>query len=143
MIMPILNVNDVDASVAFYKDKLGFKHVMSMSPEGKNVFAIVNFSHGSDFGLNLNTDEGTKSAGFAAGVQFMVYLPDDRSIDDYYEQVSANGVTIDEELADTYWGDRAFTIHDPSGYMLTFAVTVQQVPVDQMEQHLRERDNTA
>ncbi len=136
MIMPILTVEDVDQAVAFFTEKLSFRHVMSMAPEGKSIFAIVNFG-GSDFGLG--SDPAAPQPPYAPGVQFMIYLPEGQSIEDYYAQVQANGVKIDDELAETYWGDRAFTVHDPDGYMLTFSVTVKQVPIDQMEQHVRER----
>jgi uncharacterized glyoxalase superfamily protein PhnB len=70
----------------------------------------------------------------------MIYLPEDQSIESFYANVKAKGVTIDDELADTYWGDRAFSIHDPNGYWLTFAVTIKQVPIDEMETFVRERD---
>ncbi len=138
MIMPILTVKDVDASVAFFTEKLGYEHVMSMAPEGKNVFAIVKLGVHGDIGLG-EVMEPIETP-FAPGVQFMIYLPEDRSIDSYYADVKAKGVQIDDELTDTYWGDRAFSIHDPNGYLLTFAVTVKQVPVDEMEAAVRQRE---
>ncbi len=136
MIMPNLTVKDVDASIAFYKDKLGFTHDMTLAPEGKSIFAIVRL--GTQAVIGVGVDDHVTQKPYAPGVQFMIYLPDDRNIDDYYAQVQANGVAIDEPLADTYWGDRAFSIHDPNGYLLTFAVTVKQVPVAEMEAHLNE-----
>ena len=71
----------------------------------------------------------------------MIYLPEGQSIDQYYADVQAKGVKIDDELTDTYWGDRAFSIHDNNGYWLTFAVTVKQVPVEEMEASVRERNS--
>jgi uncharacterized glyoxalase superfamily protein PhnB len=139
MIMPILAVRDVDASVAFFRDQLGFRHDMSMAgPDGKNIFGIVGlgaavFGLGSDDRVNLDQP-------LAPGVQFMIYLPEGQSIDHYYTDVKAKSIQIDDELTDTYWGDRAFTIHDPNGYMLTFAVTIKQVPVEAMEAALRARE---
>ena len=53
--------------------------------------------------------------------------------------VQANGVTIDDELKDTYWGDRAFSIHDPDGYLLTFCITIQELSMDQIESNLAEQ----
>lgn len=140
MIMPILAVKDVDASVAFYKDQLGFRHDMSMAgPDGKNVFAIVGLG-AAVFGVGLDPKVSFDQP-LAPGVQFMTYLPEEQNIDSYYADVKAKGIKIDDELSDTYWGDRAFTIHDPDGYMLTFAVTVKQVPVEEMEASLRTRDS--
>src|SRR4051794_3823810 len=104
MIMPLLTVNDVDESVAFYRDQLGFELRMTMAPEGKNIFAIVNFG-GSDIGLGVDNATPTPKP-FAPGVQFMIYLPDDQNIDRYYADVTARGVKTDDEPTDTYWGDR-------------------------------------
>ncbi len=133
MIMPILNVKDVDASVAFYHDKLGFNHDMSMKPEGQNVFSIVAWEREVVIGLGLDNGEPIG----APGVQFMLYLPEDRDIDQFYADVKARGVTIIDELKDTYWGDRAFSVKDPDGYLLTVTKFVKQVPVDEMEEHVR------
>ncbi|MBI1258702.1 MAG: hypothetical protein GC204_14635 [Chloroflexi bacterium] len=137
MIMPLLTVKDVDASVAFYKDKLGFVHDMTMAPEGKSIFAIVRLGDQAVFGLGSD-DAGTPQP-FAPGVQFMIYLPEGQNIDDYYAALKAKGITLDDEPTDSYWGDRVFSLHDPDGYWLTFAVTIQQVPVEQMEASVRER----
>ena len=139
MIMPNLTVKDVDGSVAFYQDKLGFRHDMSMAgPDGKNVFAIVGLG-AAVFGLGSDPEPSPQTP-YAPGVQFMIYLPEGQSIDSFYNDVKAKGVKIDDELADTYWGDRAFTIHDPDDYTLIFAVTIKQVDVADMEAHLREQD---
>ena len=138
MIMPILTVNDVDAAVAFFTEKLGFRHDMSMAgSEGANVFAIVGLG-AAVFGLGM--DDRAPQPPYAPGVQFMIYLPEGQSIDSFYADVKAKGVKIDDPLTDTYWGDRAFSIHDPNGYWLTFAVTVKQVPVSEMEAAVRERE---
>ncbi len=139
MIMPILTVKDVDASVAFFTGKLGFRHDMSMAgPQGGNIFAIVGLG-AAVLGLGLD-DAVAKDTPYAPGVQFMVYLPEDQDIDRFYASVKAKGVTIDDDLTDTYWGDRAFSIHDPNGYLLTFAVTIQQVPVEAMEAAVRQQE---
>lgn len=127
MIMPILNVKDVDASVAFYQDKLDFHHDMTMKPDGTSIFAVVAWGREVVFGLNLAPTIG------AAGVEFMLYLPGDRDIDQFYASVKARGVTITEELKDTYWGDRVFSVKDPDGYLLTVAKTIKQMTLEEAE----------
>ncbi|HVU11912.1 MAG TPA: VOC family protein [Phototrophicaceae bacterium] len=134
MIMPNLTVKDVDASVAFYRDQLGFTHDMTLAPEGQSTFAIVRL--GSQAVIGVGVDDRVTQTPYAPGVQFMIYLPAGMGIDDYYAQVSANGVTIDEPLADTYWGDRAFSLHDPDGYLLTFCVTIKQMSADEVEANM-------
>ena len=140
MIMPILAVKDVDSTVAFFQDKLGFRHDMSMAgSEGTNVFAIIGLGE-AVFGIGTD-DRVDMKLSLAPGVQFMVYLPEGQSIDSYYADVQAKGVKIDDELSDTYWGDRAFTVHDPNDNMLTFAVTVKQMSLEEVEANFQERES--
>lgn len=134
MILPILNVKDVDASVAFFKDKLGFNHDFSMEgPDGKNGFAFVSLGKAT---IGLSLDPANSHGG--KGVQFMIYVPDESNLDDYFASVKGK-MKVDQEIADQYWGDRTFTIHDPEGHMLTFAKTVKQVPMDEIREAIKER----
>lgn len=110
MIMPILAVKDVDSTVAFFQDKLGFRHDMSMAgSEGKNVFAIVGLG-AAVFGVG-NDDRVNMEQPLAPGVQFMIYLPEGQSIDSFYADVKAKGVKIDDEPDRYLLGRPRF--HDP------------------------------
>jgi len=122
MILPILDVADVDASVTFYTKKLGFAHGFSMPGDnGKSSFAMVNLGPAT-IGLTLNP--ATENCG--SGVETMIYLPDDTDLDQFYAQVQARGVAITSEIADQYWGDRTFSLRDPDNYSLTFCKTVKE-----------------
>ena len=128
MISPIINVEDVDASVAFYTTKLGFGHAFSLpGPDGKNAFAFVNL--GSDVSLGLNQDGATEHRG--SGVDFMIYLPDGTDIDQTFAEIKQRGVVIEADIDTHYWGDRTFSVRDPDGYRLTFAKTVKQVDMNE------------
>jgi uncharacterized glyoxalase superfamily protein PhnB len=128
MIMPILSVKDVDASVAFYKDILGFNHDFSMpGPDGKTTFAGVSLGKAS-FGLSLEPEVVRGGD----GVTFMVYIPDERDLDTYYREVQANGAKIEHEIKDEYWGDRVFTLRDNSGYHLSLCKTVKQMSMEEI-----------
>jgi uncharacterized glyoxalase superfamily protein PhnB len=134
MIMPILSVKDVDASIAFYTEKLGFAHQMSMpGPDGKNTFAFVSLGEAIMVGLSLDPDLQHRGA----GVDLMFYVPDTTDIDQVYNEVQSRGVGITETIDTRYWGDRTFGLRDPDGYSLTFAKTVKQVPMEEIEAHLR------
>ena len=128
MIMPMLDVKDVDASIAFYK-KLGCEVNVTMpGPDGKTMFAIADLSPMVHFGLNLNKDLSSRGS----GVTFMVYVPDDQDIDAYYEKVKSQGIKIVDEIKTEYWGDRLFTIHDPDGYVLQPVKTVKQMTMEEI-----------
>jgi uncharacterized glyoxalase superfamily protein PhnB len=126
----MLDVRDVDASVKFYADKLGFQHQFSMAgPEGETIFAMVGLGPAIVIGFGRNT--ATEQRG--QGVMFMLYVPDDVDLDRHYESVKDKGVAIVEEIGDRYWGDRTYSIKDPDGYLLSFARTVKQMTPEEIQ----------
>ena len=134
MILPILSVKDVDVSVAFYTGKLGFTHSFSVpGPDGRNSFAFVTLGETITVGLSLEAALEHRGQ----GVDLMVYPPDGIDLDQFYAVAHSKGVALAEEIGDRYWGDRTFTLHDPDGYRITFARTVKQVPMDEIESLMR------
>ena len=134
MISPILSVKDVDSSVKFYTEKLGFEHTFSMPDEsGVNSFAFVNLGQTINIGFNRDADK----AGKGDGVDFMIYVDDDTDLDALYNEIKGRGVTMLQEIADQYWGDRTFALHDLDKYRLTFAKTTKQVPIAEIEATMR------
>lgn len=128
MIIPVLNVADVDASVKFYTEQLGFTPEFSFpGPDGKTIFASVQLGEAH---IMVGTDTDLASVG--KGVEFMVYIPESADIDDYYAQTTSRGTTIAKELKTGYWGDRFFTVNDPDGYVISLTKTVQQVPMEEI-----------
>lgn len=133
MIMPIFTVQDVDASIAFYTEKLGFKQDFVMAePNGKNTFGIVSLGKAM-IGLGIAPDQPRGGA----GVDFMVYIPEEADLDKHYADVQARGVKIAAPIEDKYWGDRTYSVLDPDGYHLTFAKTVKQVPMEEIQEIMR------
>lgn len=128
MILPILDVTDVDASVAFYTQKLGFEHAFSMPGEdGKSSYAMVNLGSAT-IGLNLNPATTHRGSGVAT----MIYVPETTGLDPFYSEIQSKGVAIEEEIADQYWGDRTFSLRDPDNYWLTFCKTVKEVSPEEI-----------
>lgn len=135
MITPMLSVQDVDASVDYYVKKLGFERVFVMTgPDGKNAMGWVKMGD-AQFGLMLSDDAGNGKRG--VGVDLWINLPKEDNIDQLYADVQARGAAIAEPIKDHYWGDRAFTVHDPDGYVLTFGQAVKQVPMEEIEAIMR------
>lgn len=124
MLIPILNVADVDVSLAFYQ-KLGFKVDMAMpGPDGVNTFAFASMA-GTSIGFNRDRLPQPVTA-----VEFMVYLDDAEDLDQHYARVKAQGVALASEIKTQYWGDRTYTVHDPDGYIITLTKTVYQADMD-------------
>lgn len=132
MILPILSVSDVDASLAFYTQKLGFTERMSMpGPDGITTFAGIALGE-ANFMLSREEVEHK-----GQGVVFMVYVPEGTSIDTVYQEVKDRGVAIAQEIKTEYWGDRIFTIHDPDGYNITFCEEVEPIDIEHVEKVMR------
>lgn len=130
MILPLLKVKNVDASVKFYVEQLGFNNAFNMQgPDGVNAFAFVDLGKPT-IGLSLAQDD---NAGVGKGVELMIYVAAETDIDTYYAEVQQKSVKIEAPLATQYWGDRTFTIHDPDGYVLTISKTVQEMTFEQAE----------
>lgn len=123
MIMPILSVKNVDNSLAFYVQQLGFQQdVLFPGPDGVNAFAIVHLGS-STFGLSRTETLDQHER----GVDFMVYVPDELDLDVYFADVQKRGAEITQAIKDEYWGDRSFGVNDPDGYVLYMTKTVKQV----------------
>lgn len=126
MILPILEVKDVDAAVAFYQ-RLGFRHDGDMpGSDGKPDMGFLAFGDAPLF-----VSRG-KAEGVGKGVQFMVNLTADQDIDAHYATVQANGVTITEAIETQFWGDRTFTVTDLDGYTITFARQVKEMTMEEI-----------
>lgn len=123
MIMPMLAVKDIAASIAYYRDQLGFNLRVEMpGPDGATNFAIVNLGNNM-FALSGRPAEGT----LGNGVVLMVYVENDFDIDAYYQRVKTAGANILSEIKDEYWGDRCFMVSDLDGYLLMPSKEVQKL----------------
>jgi uncharacterized glyoxalase superfamily protein PhnB len=133
-VLPILAVKNYDASVKFYTEQLGFVSEFTMQgPDGTNSFGFVSKGEAR---LGLGQQPDVPHAGH--GVYFMLYPEGDFDIDAYYAQVQQKGVPIAEEIKTEYWGDRVFSLKDPDGYHLAFGKTVQEIPLEQIKEHMRQ-----
>jgi uncharacterized glyoxalase superfamily protein PhnB len=124
MLSPILATSDVDASIAFYTQKLGFEHAWSMPPTaaGRTEFACVRLA---DTEVLLGVTEGfvepEDMAKRGTGIELYIGLPTDFDLDGLYERAKTAGVIITRPLEDRDWGERAFHFKDPDGYRFMLA----------------------
>ncbi len=126
MIMPMLAVKDFAATKKFYSEILGFNVDFTMPDQtGGEAFGIFSWGKAN---LGAGIDPSGESAGhkLGAGVEFMIYTPDNVDIDQLRSEVEARGGQV-SEIKTQYWGDRTFTINDPDGYVITLAKTVKQM----------------
>jgi uncharacterized glyoxalase superfamily protein PhnB len=111
-VSPVLLSSDLDRSIAYYTDKLGF--VCEYSSEG---FAIVERDDVSIF-LALTTAEIVPHW---QNVEMMwnVYVRVE-DVDAIYAEVQERGCGIDYSLYDAPHGMREFGVQDPDGHDIAF-----------------------
>ena len=115
---PILNVKDVEASLRFYTDNLGFTipwrfdddagkpYVAQVDRQGCSFILAKTWPEKVGKGLifiSLNTEPPTREAGTAA-------------LDALRAELEAKGVTV----KDGSWGYRLLVVDDPDGNQLLF-----------------------
>ncbi len=112
-----LTCKDLQASLRFYRDAIGFAVAQTYEHEGKVVAAVV---AAGDCRLVLNQDDGKlgwdrkKGQGFY--LQINVAAPAD--VDAAAARITAAGGTLIDEPADRAWGVRMFQFHDLDGFKL-------------------------
>lgn len=107
-----LQVRDLEASKAFYTDKLGFE-IGNTNPQA----CVFKYNQGeASFAIRtpLEPIEG-KELGVGVALWFAV----DENVGDLKEKFVANGITTAGPVIDTPFG-KAFHVKDPDGYKLTF-----------------------
>lgn len=117
-ISPFFIVSDVDRSIAFYRDKLGFE-TRFQQPDKDPFFAIVGrggvqiFLKSEKNVLPLPNPDRHPSIRWDA----FVYAPDPDALN---AEFARQGATFSVPLQDTHDGLRGFEIRDPDGYVLFF-----------------------
>lgn len=113
-----LTVRDLHASVAWYRDALGFLVDREIVREG--TLRAVAVRAGS-VRLLLNQDDGAKGMDRVKGAGFSLMLTTRQSVDAIAARVEGSGGTLITEPADMPWGARAFRVRDPDGF--AFAIS--------------------
>ena len=123
---PNLMVEDVNETVTFYQDVLGFALLATVPEEGQFNWAMmqhdaVEIMFQSRASL---TEDVPLFKDKAIGGSLTLYI-DVEDIKGLYGQVQ-NRVTIFHEMTTTFYGTREYTIQDCNGYVLTFAQAVTE-----------------
>jgi uncharacterized glyoxalase superfamily protein PhnB len=112
-----ITCKDVEASIRFYRDAIGFAVGQSFERDGKVAAAVV---VAGDCRIVLNQDDGKlgwdriKGQGFY--LQINVTGPAD--VDAAAVRIKAAGGALLSEPADRPWGVRMFQFHDLDGFKL-------------------------
>lgn len=113
-----LTVKDLEKSLAWYRDVVGFTVDQRHEREGKLL--AVSLKAGN-VRILITLDDGAKGWDRVKGEGMSLQFTTDQAIDELAQRVKEHGVTLDTEPVDTPWGARVFRLHDPDGFKLVIS----------------------
>lgn len=121
-ITPNLMVNDVEETIEYYTDILGFTLLRTVPEEGNLDWAMVKrndvvmmFQSSKSLKNKMPRLQGQKPGG---GLTFYIKVD---GISELHNQLFDNEVEIISELESTFYDTIEFSIIDVNGYVLTFS----------------------
>ena len=112
-----LTATDLQRSIAFYRDVLGF--VVGEEWRQKGVLMGLEL-HAGAVTFMLNQDDFAKGRDRPKGLGTRFYCSTAQDIDRFAAQIKERGGVLDQEPKMMEWGSRVFMISDPDGFKLTF-----------------------
>lgn len=118
-LFPMLAVDDLAKSVAFYSHLLGGTETYRFPAEGEPEFVTLQMGE-SELGLGLYTPEPAlhgqpQKPATGHRIELCVYV---ESVDAAVERMRAEGVPVHLEPCDQPWGERIAYVEDPDGNLL-------------------------
>lgn len=118
MLGPSLTVNDLQKSMRFYTEGLGFS-VGEEWKEGDKLMGVM--LKAGEPGVMLGQDDFAKGRDRAKGVGVRLYIETDQDVEELARNAKAAGLILDSGPGDLGWEPKGFTVTDPDGYKLTIA----------------------
>lgn len=115
---PSFTANDLQKSLAFYCDVLGFTPKERYEEEGR-LLGVELLAGNVVFWLGQ--DDWKKGRDRVKGQGFRIYCTTTQDIDALARGIKGRGGRLSEEPRDEPWGGRAFSVVDPDGFAITFA----------------------
>lgn len=112
---PSLTVKDLERSLAWYQDVLGFHIADRWEEGGKVVGAEV---RAGSVSFILNQDDFAKGRDRKFGEGFRIYGNTRQDVDRVAADIKVRGGVLAQEPHDRPWGTRDFNVVDPDGYRI-------------------------
>lgn len=117
-VAPAFTVNDLEASLAWYRDVLGFTVTDEMKRDGKLVG--VSLKAGA-VELLLGQDDFAKGRDRNKGVGFRLYGVTAQDVDRLAAEIEERGGVLAQQPTDQPWGTRDFAVEDPDGFKISIS----------------------
>ena len=116
---PSLTVNDLEKSLGWYRDVLGFGVEETWkSPDGRVMGVSLK---AGDVSFMIGQDDWKKGRDRRKGEGFRIYCETKASVDDLAKRIEAKGGRLDSGPTDQPWGVRDISVTDPDGFKITIA----------------------
>ena len=113
-----LTVKDLQKSLAWYRDVVGF--TVDQNHEREGNLTAVSLKAG-DVRLLIVQDDGARGWDRVKGEGFSLQIITDQNVDEIAKRIKDLGGTLDSQPADTPWGARVFRVRDPDGFKLVIS----------------------
>jgi len=116
-ITPTFTATDLQRSIAFYRDVLGFVVGEEWRENGELQGCEMRAGSVTFF---ITQDDFAKGRDRQKGIGSRLRCTTAQDLDRFAAEVQARGGALDQEPKDMPWGERQFMITDPDGFKLTF-----------------------
>jgi lactoylglutathione lyase len=111
-----LTVDDLERSLRFYRNGLGFVVGEEWKKDGKLLGYVMK---AGTCEVGIGQDDWAKGRDRVKGVGYRLYCETTQDVDAFAARVKAAGYPLAEEPADSSWGARSFSVVDPDGFRLS------------------------
>jgi len=131
-ITPQLSLDNAAQTIDWYKRALGAEEVgRSLGPDGKIMHAEIKIGN-SRIMVN-DVMQGSKGPQALGGSPASMWLYVENS-DQLFNRAVAEGAKVQMAMADQFWGDRAGSFVDPSGYTWWIGTRKEDLTPDELNQ---------
>jgi len=113
-----LTVNDIDRSLRWYTDVLGF--TIDQRHEREGTMVAVSLKAGT-VRMLLGRDDGKKGWDRVKGQGMSIQITTPQNIDELAQRIKNAGATLATEPETAPWGARLFRLKDPDGFLLVIS----------------------
>lgn len=116
-ITPALTVQDIQASLEYYRDVLGFIVQDTFEDEGKINGALL---RAGDVSFVLSQDDFAQGRDRKKGVGLRLWCSTAQDLDQLAHNIESRGGELAGPIQTHSWGARAFAVVDPDGFKISF-----------------------
>jgi uncharacterized glyoxalase superfamily protein PhnB len=113
-----LTVKDLQKSLAWYQDVVGFTVDQKHEREGKLMGVSLK---AGDVRILIGQDDGAKGWDRVKGEGFSLQITTAQNIDEVAQRIKQRGGKLATEPTDMPWGARVFRLQDPDGFKLVIS----------------------